>query len=129
MGTEQVVAGEHPGRLAVVDHHHGIHRIPRALRAISTGSPAPTSGSGADMCRSTGSASRPAGEDRLEQIPLAHGTGHLARHHRRLGVDHRHLRDVVLARISIASRHGLGRVGVHQRRQVDRPWPGARPDR
>ena len=40
---------------------------------------------------------RLAGEQRVEQVALADRADHLARHDRRLGLDHRHLRDAVLA--------------------------------
>ena len=59
-----------------------------------------------------------AGEKRCQQGAFAHRAGDLAEHDRRLGVDHGHLRDAVLAQDLDGVANGLGGVRVHQRRQV-----------
>ena len=61
----------------------------------------------------------PAREQRVEQVPLDDGAGHLRGHHRRLGAHDGHLGDVELAQVVRGVRHGLVGVCVHEGR--DRP--------
>ena len=94
---QQVLAGDHADRLAVLLHEQGVGRPTAPATACSTGSVEPTVGSGGLMCASTGSLSRACpGEQRVHQRLGRHRAGHLGRHDGRLGPDDRHLRDAVL---------------------------------
>ena len=55
---------------------------------------------------------------RGQQVTLTHGASDLTDHNGRFGLDHRHLRNAVLAQDLDGVPHGLGGVGVHQGRQI-----------
>ena len=102
---QHVLAGDHPGRLAVDQHDCRAGAAAARCAAALTGSPEPTDGSGGDISAATWSsgAALP-GDQRLEQVMLDDRADHLGRHHRRLGAQHRQLRDVELAQAGITVR-------------------------
>ena len=124
--AEQVVPGEHARRPAVGDDHDGVgelQRPPRGRPPARRRRPAAARARHVPLDR-VGEA-RLAGEHRLQQVALAHRAGDLAGHDRRLGLDDRHLRDVVL-RAGSRSRRARSRSGGCAPAPAGRPpWTAA----
>ena len=109
--VQQVAAGDDPDGMAAVEHEHGAV-LCQAGRGHLNRFAVPTIGIGGAMTESTASVEGfGCADEPGEEVAVGHRAHHLGQGQRRLGLDHRHLRDAVLAQDRDGLADGLVRDG------------------